>query len=521
MKKLIAIIYLLCGSYATYAQNIKAEDMLKFSQHYPWGSARAMGMSGAFGALGGDISSLSLNPAGIGVYRTSDFSLTLSMNSNKSSSNLKGNKSDEFSDKFNIGSIGYVYTYNTQKNEGWISASFGVAYNRLNDFNKNIVMKNPKATSSLLDDFSYYANNANQYPADLSNLTTDNSAYFYEGLAFNYFVLDTVNDSPWYSSDFANDHKYGQYQERKRNISGGIDEYAFTFGANYSNRLYIGATIGLQQIDYEETSTHTEIDKDGTIADLSSFSFTEHIKQHGSGYNFKIGLQYKPFNFVRLGLALHSPTFYNIDSEFYTAIDATFDRPIRYLRNIDRGSLYPLDNYAYGSTDSRLNTNRLRSPWKMIGSAAILFNQYGLISIDYERLNYQNMHLSGDINYNNDPNDQLKDTYRSVDNIRIGAEGKIGDLALRAGWGYYGSPFKSSDLKNNDYTTYSTGLGYRGKSFYVDLAYMLLKYSERYMLYEYTEVIENNKLIYKNNNPTIANIDHNINRFLLTIGFRF
>lgn len=511
MKRLYIIIILsIIAKTITLAQNINASDMLRFSQNYSWGTARAMGLNGAFGALGADQSSMSINPAGIGLFRTSDLAFTLSMNNNTAEATW-GNKSSDFSNRLNIGNIGYVYTSNSNKEEGWISLSLGLAYNRLNDFNQNITMKNPTGKSSLLDEFVYYANNSGQGPMPVADLQTGSSKY-YEGLAFEYYALDNeLFTGGWYNSDFTADYnRYGQYQHRKRVIKGGIGEYALSVAGNYSNKFYIGATLGIQKLSYEDVYDHTEDTGNITnFPNLNSFIFSEHRNAYGTGYNFKIGGIYKPIDFLRLGLAFHTPTFYNINSEFYTSID-TYLKP----NGTD-------PTYFGGSTDVRIQNNTLQTPWKTIGSVAFVFPKYGLLSIDYERLNYQNLRLSGDdIEYQND---DVKD-FTTVNNLKIGAEIKlIGDLSIRGGLGLYGTPYKNSDLKTLKSTSYSAGIGYRAQRFYFDLAYVIVKYPENYLLYEWNEVDTpvTNIPTYNNNNPSIAKIDYQLNRFVATIGFRF
>jgi hypothetical protein len=509
MKRLyFIIICLFFAKTVSFGQNIAASDMLKFSQTYPWGTARAMGLNGAFGALGADQSSMSINPAGIGLFRTSDLAFSLSMNNNTSDATW-GTKSSDFTNKLTIGNLGYVYTNNTNKEEGWVSMSFGLAYNRLNDFNQKMIMKNPQGTSSLLDEFGYFANNKGAGPLPVADLYK-----YYEGLAYEYYALDNQLFSDGrYHSDFTTDYnRYGQYQERTREIKGGIGEYALSIAGNYSNKFYIGATLGIQSLRYEEIYNHTESTQnitDRSFPYLNSFTFSEHRTANGTGYNFKIGAIYKPFDILRLGLAFHTPTFYNINSEFYTSID-TYLKP----NGTD-------PTYFGGSTDVRSENNTLQTPWKTIVSAALVLPKYGLLSIDYERLNYSKLRLSGD--HIDTQNDDVSN-YQAVNNLKIGAEVKlIGDFVVRGGLGLYGSPYKSSDMSSTKSTSYSAGIGYRAQRFYIDLAYVLVKYPEKYLLYTWSEKnnLPTNIPTYTDTNPQIVNIDHQLNRVVATIGFKF
>lgn len=519
MKKLILIaIILIAYLSGIYSQsNVKAYDMLQASQVFPWGTARAMGMAGSFGALGGDQTSLSINPAGIGVYRTSEFVITPTMNYNNSVSNFFGKTTDDFTEKFNLGNIGYVYTYNTGSDNGLVSASFGIAYNRVNDFKRNIIIQRPSANSSLLDEFVHYANDGGYQP--YATLIDGNPSSYYEGLAAATYLLDDqmyLPDTLLWHSDFSKNHTYGQYQERRISTSGGISETAFSFGANFSHKLYVGLTFGLQRLKYEETSEHFESDDNGTVDYLKSFGFNEHYFLDGNGYNFKLGLIYKPVTMLRIGLAVHSPTFYDLSSEYYTDMVADYDSAIIY--NADNGNYY---NYSDAYSYARENENTLRTPWKFIGSVGFQLGNFGLINIDYERLNYAKLRLSGDGSVYQ--NDVVRTDYKAGNNIRIGAEGKVGDIALRAGYGFYSSPYKNGELKNNHYNTYSGGIGYRGKSFFIDFAYMFAKYSSEYTLYTWTEQANPSGPgnTHTDQNPVVADMNTELNKFVLTVGFKF
>jgi hypothetical protein len=503
MKKL-SIIILLSIAFAEFvaeAQNIQFPDMIRFSQTFPWGTARSMGMGGAFGALGADQSSISTNPAGIGVFRSSDFSFTLSLADNNSNSTYEGHQTTDFSAKLKVENFGAVFTKKTKREHGLLYANFGITYNRLNDFNRNVIIKNPNASSSLLDEFDYYANNQGD-----GALATRDLSSFYEGLAWDSYLLDTMLYGPgWYHSDFSDSHTYGQNMVKKLNIRGGIGQWDFAYGMNFNNMLYMGLSIGIQNFDYTQTSSHTETDVNGNIPNLQSFTFSEYLNASGYGGNFKIGVIVKPVSFIRLGAAIHSPTFYAITSDFHTSADAYYDIALAG------------DNYdSYNESDYIYDKNTFITPWKYIESVAFQFKQFGLLSLDFETVDYSSMKLSGDEIYSQ--NDSIKGGY-AANNLRLGAEGKIGPFALRAGLGLYGSP--NNGFSKINYKTYSAGIGFRGKKFYWDLAYVLLKYSNNYTLYQYTEQQGGNGLPTWTNSPQIAKIDNNVNRFVATIGFRF
>lgn len=455
-------------------------DAIRFSQNYSGGTSRSLGLSGAFGALGGDPSSLSINPAGIGVYRASEFTFTTGINVDNVKSTYANNKFENDKYKMNISNLAYVYTFNTNKNTGWVSASFGIAYNRLAEFNRNASIRGVNMNSSLLDEFAYNSNN-------------NNGSEFYEDVAWEGDVLLLDENTDTYHSDFTGT-SYGITQKKNINTKGGIGEYDFSFGANFGHFLYLGATVGVQNISYEELKEHTEIDANNVSPYLDSYSFAEHFNAYGSGVNFKIGAIVKPVDFLRLGAAIHTPTFYNLSSEFYTSINSHFEQGT------------PLD---MNSRSAMIDTEYdFRTPFKAIGSLALVFDKYGLFSLDYEFIDYTNARFkSDDVDYDIE-NSAIDEYYKSTSNIKAGLEGRFGPITARVGYAFYGSPYKDDNNQiNKDYSyqSYSAGLGVRGKSVFFDLAYVLSQSEEEHRLY--------------GNN--IAKLDNSQTKIMATLGFRF
>ncbi|HEX3008320.1 MAG TPA: hypothetical protein VHO90_11980, partial [Bacteroidales bacterium] len=452
-------------------------DVLRFSQNYSGGTARSLGLGGAFGALGGDATSLSINPAGIGIYRSSEFTITTGVNYDKVDATFLGSKYNDSKYKMNLSNLAYIYTYNTNNNSGWISASFGIAYNRLADFNRNIFIKKLHAPGSLLDEFG-------------ENLNGGISSDPYEGLALDAdLIYKDVAQNKYFSRYTADDFPT---IEKSIRTKGGMGEYDFSFGGNISHVFYFGATVGIQRIDYEEIKDHSEYDDEQTNADINSFSFKEHFNAFGTGVNLKLGAIVKPVEFLRVGVALHTPTFYKLNSEFYTTMDSYFDQGTPASYNL---------RSAFGENDFNLNT-----PLKAIGSLAFIFGKYGLFSVDYEYLDYSAAHTSSDNDNMHDLNSDVENHYKSASNVRAGLEGKLGIFAARVGYGYYGNPYSSGQL-NSDYKfqSYSAGVGVRGKTAFFDVAYVLNKGEEYHR-------------VYKNES---AKLDIQQSKIMATLGFKF
>ncbi|MCB8999611.1 MAG: hypothetical protein H6540_06045 [Bacteroidales bacterium] len=484
MKKIIlilsaALIFIVDLS----AQN--EDDALRYSRQYVSGSARSVAMGGAMGAIGGDFTTLSINPAGIGVYRSNEFSFSPSINWNTTSSDFLSNKIEQTRYGMKIGNIGYVATHKSGKDEGIISTSFGFGYNQLNNFSQQVYMSGINNTSSMLDNFTNVSNNN---PSNVSD--------FYEQLAYNVDIVafDTVTSK--YFNDF-NRSGYGQLQERKISSSGSLGEYAFSMGANYSDRIYFGATFGVQRVRYESSIEHTETDQNKTIDYTDQFVFHEDLLTRGYGLNLKLGIIARPVDFLRLGLAYHIPTFYFLNDRFSTDISATYDNNLGI-------------NPKSSSSDLGIYDYQLKSPSKLVGSAAVTIGKLGMISMDYERINYAGSNLQATDYAFISENNAIKDNYKVANNLRFGAELRMGTGYLRGGYGIYGSPFKVVDPKAEDiYKVISGGIGLRTSDFFMDLAYSSGNSSQAYYMY----------LPENANNPSFNK--SNLNNIVLTVGFRF
>jgi hypothetical protein len=477
-------------------------DVLRLSQNFTGGTARAVGMGGAFGALGGDMTSMSINPAGLGVYRASEFTFSPTIGSDNTKATYWGNPYTDSKMKLTLNNIGYVYTFNTNKDQGWVSASFGIAYNRLNDFNRNTTITAVNPNSSMLDGFTSNLNWNNVGNVDLSN----NSDYsYYEALAQNTNAIWYEPDSGRFINYFDAAKQHNELQTQVITTKGGVGEYAFSFGANYSYKLYLGVTLGVDNVNYESVKSHTE-SQTPNINLIDNFNFTENFRTWGTGYNIKLGVIYKPIDLIRLGLAFHSPTYYSLSSDFYTSMNVNYRQP---------PFVNGTQTYYSDQTDVTNFDYNIASPMRLISSVALQFKKFGVLSLDYEYLDYTMAKIRASGDPFTDVNNTIQSTYKATGNLKVGAEAKLGNFALRAGFGYYGSPYKSNNFNKNAFTTsYSAGLGYRGQSFFFDLGYILFNTKYSYALYTY-----------KQSDGTAAtetaDLTSNYGKYIMTFGYRF
>ena len=142
MKKTFIAITLMLSAIAAGAQTMY--DGLTFSQNNYFGTARSIGMGNAMTAVGGDLGSIGLNPAGSAVYNFSQFTFTpnVSISSMKSSwSAYPVNGTDTYSNeigknlsKFTVPNIGVTINMPTGNRSGLVAMTYGFVVNATNNF---------------------------------------------------------------------------------------------------------------------------------------------------------------------------------------------------------------------------------------------------------------------------------------------------------------------------------------------------------------------------------------------------
>jgi hypothetical protein len=459
MKKLVYTISILLIASCTFAQDLT--DALKYSNYKISGTARSAAMGNAFGALGGDFTSLGINPAGAAVYRSGEFTFTPSIGKTNIDGTYLGNVSNDSRYNVSINNLGYVTTIPTGENSesGLVSVSFGLGFNRLGSFSMNSIAEGANANHSLL---KYFTDNANS-PFTVGN---DLDPY-YEQLAWKAdLIYDEGNGV--YQNDITN-AGYNQSQRKTTDRRGYINEYLVSFAANFNHKFYIGATLGIHDVYFKENADLYEYDEKNIIPYFNDFNFNTYLKTTGSGFNFKIGAIYKPTEQLRFGVAVHSPTFY----KFNDLYDSGMESSITYSDGVTVVS--PL----YKPDEQGVYDYEIETPLRTILSAAYVIGKSGLISVDYEIVDYSTAKLkNGSDGYNYyEENKAIKNAYKLVGNLHLGGEFRVNkNFSLRAGYEYFPSMYKSSygSVSNpNAQTSYSTisgGFGYRQGNFFFDAA---------------------------------------------------
>jgi len=468
MKKLI-ISALLALIIMPRIQSQTSQDALRYSRIFYGGTARFMGLSGAYGAVGADFSSLAINPAGIGLYQSSELTMTFSPMISGSESEYYGSIASDNKVTFAMGNMGFIFSikpYSKSKSNSLKSFNIGFGVNRQNDFNNRIFIEGVNPGSSMMQS---YVNTLNAQSEPPNLVETDYP--FDMGLAYG------TNLVYWDSTKgrYFCDARYGGVLQSKQvNSWGSINEMNISFGGNFSDKLYFGLTIGIPFIRYYENSLYRESDVADTIPEFNFMNYQYHLQTTGTGVNLKVGLIYRPVNWFRVGISVHTPTWYsNMRDEWYSSMESNFTSS-----QWNSTQFSPIGNFDY----------RLTTPFRAIGSLAFILGPYGLISADYEYVNYSQARLhSSDYSFKNENND-ITNTYQSWGNIRVGTEWRVQNFRLRGGFAYFSNPYKTS-INNSERFQASGGIGYRGKVFFADVTYTWSQMKENYYLYDASMVL--------------------------------
>ncbi|MEO9004261.1 MAG: aromatic hydrocarbon degradation protein [Ginsengibacter sp.] len=475
--KYVTLFIILFTSYS-YAQ--EPADALRYSfLTQDGGTARSQAIGGAGGSLGGEFSSLFINPAGLGFYKTGDFAFTPQFSMKNSKSEYRATKAGDKSTNFNLGTTGVLFASPSSPGKSVKSFTFGIGINRVADFNNHVYYRGTNKTSSYSE----------KYLEELidNKVTDPNSAaqkYPYgSSLAFNTYLIDAIFNPDSTISGYITqaDPAYGLLQENTINTTGGITDLAIGAGLNVQEKWYFGGTLSFPILRYNKDATYRESDQSGdSNNDFNYFESIESLQTTGIGVNGKFGVIFKPVEDVRLGLAAHTPTFYSITdnyvAEVITDLEGYGGTGIKHQSSTD----FPDANGQTGQPlESRYN---IVTPWRVILSGTYLFHgvenveqQRGFVTADLEYVNYKDASFKAERNdsegkdYYNSVNKTIKNLYASAINVRLGGELKFNTFMVRLGGAYYGNPYKN---EKSNLIKVSGGVGYRNKGFFIDLTYV-------------------------------------------------
>lgn len=467
MKKtylLIAIAFLY-----TTAKAQEISDALRYSVENLNGTARYRAMSGAFGALGGDLSSINVNPAGSAVFNNNQLGLTFSNYSTNNNSNYFGTQTSDCENSFTLNQAGGVFVFkNNNRNAKWTKIAFSVNYENTNNFDNARLSAGVNPTNSIAN---YFINYANGTQLDLLENGIYPELSYKEQQAFlgyQGYIINPISNSPDNTMYASNIREGGNYYQENAIYSNGYNgKLSFNFSSSYKDKLYLGINLNSHFTNFTQSSRFYE-DNENTLTNedrIARMRFSNDLYTSGTGFSLQIGAIVKATEDLRFGAAYESPTWMNLSDQLTQRLSS--------VRSNTSGEL-PTDVIDPRSTNYYA-PYRLQTPSKFTGSAAYVFGKKGLISIDYSFKDYSNIKFrptSDD--YYRDVNAEMNATLKTSNELRIGAEYKIKALSLRAGYRMEQSPYHNKTTIG-DLNGYTGGLGYNFGATRVDLSYSYAK----------------------------------------------
>ncbi len=501
------------------------EDALRYGYPVPSGTARSQAIGGAMGSLGGDISAAHINPAGIALFKNNELVITPQYNMLTNKFEYQGSNTSSQKSGIRYGTSGFVFGREinnpNSKNE---SSAFALTINRTADFNDDIRYKGFNNTSSWTE--QYLEELYNQNIREFDRL--ENDFPYGSSLAFWTFLIDTISDGQGNIAGYQSttplnpggSNTIGVNQHNNIMTRGGSNEIALSYGVNREDKLYWGLSLGIPITNYERMQTYREEDANNDPNnDFNYFEYRETYNSMGVGFNVKFGLIARAGDNLRFGLALHSPTFSGFRDDMVSSITADTENFTNRPQPVSKSS-DELNSANGWSNNYKYN---LTTPAKVIGSVSYVLNsvqdvkqQKGFITADLEYVTSRGVRYSasdptnqGDVDYYSNLNDIIKDRYKNTFNARVGGELKFTNVMARAGFAYYGSPYKSTDLLGTRMLL-SGGLGYREAGFSVDLTYVHGIYKASHVPY------------YLGDKPNVvADGNNNKGMVVLTFGYKF
>jgi hypothetical protein len=479
-RLLIASMGIFIPILLSYAQT--AEDALLFSSRNIHGTARFQGLGGAQTALGADISSIAGNPAGLGFFRKSEWSITPSIGFANTSSNYLKTTTTDGKSFFNVANLGIVFANPKDDIVGgrWRGGSFGISFSRMNSFQNQFSYEGVNNVNSLTDAF---ADRARGIP--LRDFEDDRGPARLQAAYLAYLINPFTNDlnEDRYFSSIAdvNGGPAPVRQQETVNYTGGQYQWNFSYGGNLDDKLYFGASLGVTRLKFGQQNRYREIVQDNrNNMILDNFTLHEEIDVRGTGVNLSAGLIYKANDIIRFGASFTSPTWYRMTDNYTPRVQAKYEvtEPLgaNIPLNLDE-SITNVDPYRYNLT----------TPLSISGGMALFAGKNGFVSADVTYSTFNTIRLNSSDDDFKGENDFISRNYQPTVHARLGGEYRIDIFRLRAGAGYQTDPYKDMvDNLNRAKANVSLGAGVRLPEFYIDLAVVHSRFNSGYTPYTIT-----------------------------------
>jgi hypothetical protein len=461
MKRTGLILVLTAMHSWLFSQN--ADDAIRYSWTPMGGTALSMSMGGATGAIGGDFTSASINPAGLGLYRQSEWGISAGLAVASVKSNYLESGDDDRKVNFNIPNIhlvAYSPNANRLKTQGWLSTTFSVGYNKQANLCEIIRFSGNNVQNSMVNAFIEEAGDS---PSGSLNP-------FGADLAYQAFLIDPQTDSSGYTSLYG-PLNGGVFQTGLIERRGRIGETSFSFAGNYSNRFYVGAGLAIRRIVMESNYSYTEENASDSLPGFNSFTYSVDRTDRGTSVAFRAGIIARVIDNIRLGASVVLPLDYRINTTSTHRIEN--DLTVGYYEH---------------TVDNEYNF-RLRQGARFTGSVVGVYGKRALLSLDFDLINYTAIRMLDEAQSFEGENDAIREGLRTVGNIRVGGELRFNELYARGGLQINGSPYRE-DIFGKDRLVPSIGFGLRESDYFFDVSYSLQISNGRYQPYGLTNGLQ-------------------------------
>ncbi len=461
---------------------LSPDAMARLSQHQPLGTARSMAMAGAFVSLGGDMASMSINPAGLGMYRSNEFSVTPLVTLTQAKNSV-ASYGDNNRGRVSLGNLGFLF--NLYEGTGHlVSLNLGLGYNRLADLNYSSAFHfdspyggGATAAPSLLNVLAGQLTVNGLYPnsEEFLGYYGDNYPDLWSAMmAYNSYLINPQGDGEgryWEADRVGHNANVGHFYQLESR--GSIGEYNLSLAMNIDNKLYLGATFSIQSISqhinlyygedylYGPNNQHPALNASGEelIEQAEYIHLNQGVQINGTGFNLKAGLVYRPLPALRLGVAVHIPTFYTLDHSYAGQMASLCYNPegvvVEEKENPLTGQMEEVRQHYFASdvnTDGHWEDEgpdawRVQTPTRLMVGASYTFGNRGVISVDYQCDWYNGIRVRNHPFWIPEAEEYapsaFKRRFAATHTLRLGAEFKpLARWALRAGFGYTSSQVK-------------------------------------------------------------------------------
>lgn len=536
--KLTLIGSILACFAAQYTHAQIAENALRFGEIGSFGTARIQGLGGAGYSLGGDVSAAAINPAGLGFFNRSTVVFTPTFMYTGTNANFLGQSSKLADTHVGISNFGIVFN-NTREGirpSNWRGGSFGITYNRISRRNLDYTFGPAENGFSLIDEF---AGQASGFSADeLNNYAADESFIAYPEAAYYNYLINPVDPNNTSGTEYVGSIPEGTLADQQGTLdeTSTVSQWNFSYGGNFKDKLYLGASVGFKSFSYQRTNTFQEnylypqdyvdfIDAGGyffpvpdgdiSVDYVNANILNERQSISGTGINANLGVIYRPINEITVGLSYQTPTVYSVSEDYQYTLASNVSGIID--PNSSAGE-EPFDLVIDGNESGVIDGSpvitqyRLTTPSKLGAGLTYFFQKYGFLTADVEYVNYQSSQFNSGEFETGYLNDEVNRFFRSAINYKVGGEFRYDIFRIRAGYAMYGTGTQyPGDNLDRDRRVLSAGIGINTAKFFADLAITNTSFESDYRPYTYASYFPLDQTTLKNS----------ITQASLSIGFNF